>query len=91
MDHPLKIAAESSGGVCLCCGESIKLLGNHQLLINFLQEKSERRRGFRCQNCKQMVCFECGGNGFRCDCGSNAWVALPYLKHPQGMHTGQTA
>lgn len=64
---------------CMCCGRHIKLLGNHQRVILFLGEASARRRGLRCMNCGQIACIECSGNGCRCACKGNAWVALPYL------------
>lgn len=65
---------------CMCCGRPIRLLGNHERLIRFIGEASAQRRGSRCINCGQIACVSCSGNGCRCACEGNAWVALPYLE-----------
>ena len=72
---------------CIGCGHPIRLLNDHQSLVIFLGETIMQRRGYRCMNCTQATCFECSEILSQCACGSNAWVALPYLDET----TGETA
>jgi len=65
---------------CSCCGHRIRLLGDQRSLSLFLGVKSAQRRASLCVNCGQVLCSDCNQNGFRCACGCNAWVALPYLE-----------
>ena len=68
--------------VCSCCGRRIMQLADYQNLIRFLEEASAQRRGFQCMNCRQITCCECSDKLRRCACGSNAWVATPYVENP---------
>jgi hypothetical protein len=65
---------------CSCCGHRIRLLGDQRSLSLFLGVKSAQRRASLCMNCGRVLCSDCNQNGFRCACGCNAWVALPYLE-----------
>ena len=65
--------------ICTCCGRRIKQLGDFQSMIYFLDHTSVQRRGFQCMNCGQVTCYDCSRDLRRCSCGSNAWVAMPYL------------
>lgn len=66
--------------VCSGCGSRIMQLADYQSLICFLEVASAQRRGFLCMNCRQITCCECSNNLSRCACGSNAWVATPYVE-----------
>jgi hypothetical protein len=65
---------------CTCCHHRLKLLDNWQSLAIFLGARDTRRRAFQCMNCGRVLCKDCRHSGFSCFCGSNAWVAVPYLK-----------
>lgn len=75
------ISRENRYGVrrCVHCDHRIRLLGDPQSVALFLDAKSAQRRAHQCMNCGQVICSDCGRNEFRCACGCNAWVALPYL------------
>ena len=64
---------------CTFCDCRIRLLEDPQSLALFLGAKSVQRRALLCMNCGRLLCKECSQNEFWCSCGSNAWVALPYL------------
>ena len=66
--------------VCSCCGRRIMQLEDYQSVVRFLQEQSAQRRGFQCMNCRLITCFECSRKLKRCACGSNAWIATPYVE-----------
>ena len=65
---------------CDGCDCRIKLLDNWQSLALFLGARTAQRRAFQCMNCGRVLCKNCSRNGFSCSCGSNAWVAVPYLE-----------
>lgn len=65
---------------CACCDRRIRVLKDQQSLALFLIAKGAQRRALQCMNCGQVLCRDCSRNGFRCACGCNAWVALPYLE-----------
>ena len=68
---------------CSCCDHPIRLLEDPRSLALFLEVKSAQRRALRCMNCGQVLCGDCSSlDSFRCACGCNAWVALPYLESP---------
>ena len=75
--HKIHLAESQN---CINCGQRIALLDDHLNLALFLGEASAQRRGYRCMNCGQVTCFECSRKHCQCACGSNAWVALPYLE-----------
>jgi hypothetical protein len=64
--------------ICVCCGRPIRLLDRQDLAL-FIKETSLHRRAFQCINCGDVICRECRNNGALCVCGSNAWLARPYL------------
>ena len=66
--------------ICCCCGRPIMQLADYRSLVRFLEEASAQRRGFQCMNCRQITCCECSNKLSRCACGSNAWVATPYVE-----------
>ena len=66
--------------ICACCARPIRQLEDYQSIRNYLGKPSVRRRGFRCMNCGRVTCFKCSQNLFHCTCGTNAWVAMPYLE-----------
>jgi hypothetical protein len=65
---------------CSCCGRPIMQLADYRNLIRFMEKTSVQRRGFQCMNCGQITCYECSNKISRCACGSNAWVATPYVE-----------
>jgi hypothetical protein len=65
---------------CSCCNHPLRLLEDPRSLALFMEVKSAQRRALRCMNCGQVICRDCRLDGFRCACGCNAWVALPYLE-----------
>ncbi|MGD9008201.1 MAG: hypothetical protein PVG41_09775 [Desulfobacteraceae bacterium] len=65
---------------CSSCGRPIMQLADFQSLIRFMEQTSAQRRGFQCMNCRQITCYECSNKISRCACGSNAWVATPYVE-----------
>ena len=77
--HPFK-ANPSVWHICMLCGRPIKLLEDNQSLFLFLGEADVQRRGFQCVNCGKTTCYTCGKDHSHCVCGSNAWIALPYLE-----------
>jgi hypothetical protein len=80
MAHQKPSIEGTKGKVCTCCGRRIIQLADHKSLIYFLEESSMQRRGFQCMNCMKVTCYECSNNLRRCACGSNAWVATPYVE-----------
>lgn len=72
---------------CACCGKPIRRLADHESLTLFLEETALQRRSFQCVNCGRVVCYQCGVNGYRCTCRSNAWIAIPCLdRSPATVH-----
>lgn len=66
---------------CSLCNCLMQLLEDQPSLALFLGAKNIQRRGLQCANCGRLLCQACSQNdGFWCSCGSNAWVALPYLR-----------
>jgi hypothetical protein len=65
---------------CACCGRPIRLLGDQQSLVLFLEDETLQRRAFQCINCGNLICLECREKGGMCGCRSNAWLARPYLE-----------
>jgi hypothetical protein len=76
-DIPVK---GTSRQACSRCGRRIMQLNDYACLVRFLGETSAQRRGFQCMNCRRIACCECSSAVSRCTCGSNAWVATPYLE-----------
>ena len=77
----ISINDRSASQYCSCCGRRIRLLGDPQSLSLFLGVKSTQRRASRCMNCRQVLCSDCSRDSYRCACGCNAWVALPYIEY----------
>jgi hypothetical protein len=75
-----RTSEHSNMETCICCGRRITLLGGHQSLQLFLGQSAVQRRGLQCMNCGHVTCHNCSNHHGNCVCGSNAWVALPYLK-----------
>lgn len=76
----ISLTDRSASQCCSCCGHRIRLLGDPQSLSIFLGVKSAQRRASRCMSCGQVLCSDCSRDSYRCACGCNAWVALPYLE-----------
>ena len=76
----LRLSDHSKSQCCSCCGHWIRMLGDPQILSLFLGIKSAQRRAFQCVNCGQVLCQDCCQDGYRCACGCNAWVAVPYFE-----------
>jgi len=74
---------------CTCCGLKIRLLGDPQNLVFFMDASTVQRRGFQCANCGQVTCYQCSAIECRCTCNSNAWVAMPYVEPADGGHPEQ--
>jgi hypothetical protein len=73
--------------LCASCGRQIRQLTDSQTLLLILRGTLRQQRGSKCINCGQVTCFDCCGELRSCTCGSNSWMALPYLETAGVHHT----